>query len=227
MSVIVVPGAFRREAHPVGKLAGTLLSVAVAGLADPPRFRRGKAYVAERAVARLDIGSGVVEAVVMGSRPEPYHVVIAVPTVAAPADTSDPTAYRGDMNRLVPDGSELMMSCSCPDWDDPCKHAVAALLCLADEVAGRPELMLAWRCGEGRRPRPGRAGLAPPRPLSVPAAPPDPFATDAWREFEGHDREIPAMPLPSPLNPIARSALDVTGAEELMASMLDAITGWR
>ena len=74
MSVIVIPGAFRREAHPVGKLAGTLLSVAVAGLADPPRFRRGKAYVAERAVARLDISSGVVEAVVMGSRPEPYHV---------------------------------------------------------------------------------------------------------------------------------------------------------
>lgn len=227
MSVIVVPGAFRREAHPVGKLAGTLLSVTVAGLADPARFKRGKEYVSERAVARLDISSGTLEALVMGSRPDPYQVIVGVPTVPAPADTSDPTAYRGDMTRLVPDGRDLLVSCSCPDWDDPCKHAIAALLCLADEVGGRPELILAWRCGEGGPPRHGRAGLAPLRPVPGPEPASNPFGTAAWRSFEGVDKIIPALPRPRLVNVIRRSAIDVTGAEELAASLLDAITSWR
>jgi len=37
MSIVLVPGQFRGEPHPVGKLASTLLSVAVAGMADDPR----------------------------------------------------------------------------------------------------------------------------------------------------------------------------------------------
>ncbi len=237
MSVVLIPGAFRREAHPVGKLAATLLSVAVAGMADPNRFRRGKAYAGQRAVTRLTVQTGVCEAVVSGSRAEPYRVVVAVPTVTPPGDVTDPAGYRAEMTRLVPDASELMVSCTCPDWDDPCKHAIAALLTLAEELAGRPELIVAWRCAEGA-PRRGRAALAtagrsvPGRPAPVPRpAPPapavDPFATDEWRAFEGLDSPIPSLPLPS-LESVRRvSAIDVTGVEELVQSMLDTITAWR
>ena len=55
MSIVVVPGQFHAVPHPAGKLASTLLSVTVAGMADPARFRRGKTYVAEHAVSRLEV----------------------------------------------------------------------------------------------------------------------------------------------------------------------------
>ncbi len=53
MSIVLLPGQFRGEPHPVGRLASTLLSVAVAGMADPPRFRRGKLYVAENGANQI------------------------------------------------------------------------------------------------------------------------------------------------------------------------------
>ena len=37
------------------------------------------------------------------------------------------------------------MHCSCPDWARPCKHLVAVLLILGEEVARRPATLLALR----------------------------------------------------------------------------------
>ena len=76
MSIVIRPGQFSGEPHPVGKLASTLLSVTLAGMADPPRFRRGKSYVADRAVTRLEISTGVLRATVLGSRSDPYEVIV-------------------------------------------------------------------------------------------------------------------------------------------------------
>ncbi len=155
MSVIVVPGQFHGQPHAVGKLASTLLSVAVAGMADPARFRRGKTYVTERAVTRLEISPGRLVANVTGSREVPYQVIIAVATIERPV-LGSPEAFRQQVNRLTPDADDLTVSCSCPDWDDPCKHAIAALLAFSNELVVRPELLLEWRCvptggeGEGR-----------------------------------------------------------------------------
>ena len=172
MSVIVVPGQFHGQPHAVGKLASTLLSVAVAGMADPARFRRGKAYVGERAVTRLQISPGRLVANVTGSREAPYQVIIAVATIERPV-LGSPEAFRQHINRLSPEADDLTVSCSCPDWDDPCKHAIAALLAFANELIVRPELLVEWRCtssggeGEGRARVGSRAARTGERHLRI------------------------------------------------------------
>ena len=40
---------------------------------------------------------------------------------------------------------DVKMHCSCPDWARPCKHLVAALLLLGEEVAQRPFTLLSLR----------------------------------------------------------------------------------
>ncbi|MEI7548114.1 MAG: SWIM zinc finger family protein, partial [Actinomycetota bacterium] len=156
MSIVVVPGQFRAQPHPVGKLASTLLSVAVAGMSDPARFRRGKAYLTDRAITRLDISPGRLIALVNGSRDVPYRVIVAVQTVERPV-LGSPEAFRQHINYLTPEGSDLTVSCSCPDWDDPCKHAIAAILAFANELITRPELLVEWRCKTGAELEGGRA----------------------------------------------------------------------
>ena len=208
MAIVLLPGQFRGDPHPVGRLASTLLSVAVAGMADPPRFRRGKLYVVEGAVTRLELSPGQLVATVVGSRDEPYQVIAAVGMVPRPEGSIE--SLRTQLTRLTPEAGELMVSCTCPDWDDPCKHAVAGLLAFAAELVARPELLLEWRCvegteGEGVRARASvgsralrgserhlrlahsRAGRSEPEP-----APKDPWDSDEWRAFLG------ALPLPAP-----------------------------
>lgn len=211
MTIVIIPGQFRGEPHPVGKLASTLLSVAVAGMADPARFRRGKTYVVEGAVSRLQVSSGRLLATVTGSRSMAYQVMVAVHPIERP-DLSSPEMLRAQINRLTPEGNELMVSCSCPDDADPCKHGVAALLAFAAELVSRPELLVEFRCvpadGESRvtraevgsRARAGerRAGerhlrLAPAIKERVRAPePPVPWENPEWIEFLG------SVPPPTP-----------------------------
>jgi uncharacterized Zn finger protein len=40
---------------------------------------------------------------------------------------------------------DVRMKCSCPDWARPCKHLVAALLLVGEEVARHPSVLLALR----------------------------------------------------------------------------------
>ena len=206
MTIVIIPGQFRGEPHPVGKLASTLLSVAVAGMADPARFRRGKTYVVEGAVSRLQVSSGQLLATVTGSRSDAYQVIVAVRPIERP-DLSSPELLRAQINRLTPEGSELMVSCSCPDDADPCKHGVAALLAFAAELVSRPELVVEFRCvpadGEARVSRAeigsrSRAGerhlrLAPALNERVRAPePPAPWENEEWLEFLG------TLPPPTP-----------------------------
>jgi len=217
MAIVLLPGQFKGDPHPVGRLASTLLSVAVAGMADPPRFRRGKLYVAEGAVTRLEVSPGQLIATVMGSRDEPYQVVAAVSMVDRPPGAIE--ALRQQLTRLTPEGGDLIVSCTCPDWDDPCKHAVAGLLAFAAELVARPELLLEWRChatpgGEhtteratvGSRALRGserhlRLAHSAPR-QSEGGLPLDPWATDEWRAFLG------ALPLPA-APPVERTRVHV------------------
>lgn len=219
MTIVLLPGQFKGEPHPVGRLASTLLAVAVAGMADPPRFRRGKLYVAEGAVTRLELSPGQLVATVVGSRDEPYQVVAAVGMVDRPAGPIE--ALRQQLTRLTPEGGELMVSCTCPDWEDPCKHAVAALLAFSAELVARPELLLDWRClaGTGGEPGSGRAAVgsralrASERHLRLAHSsarpseptPPDPWGSDEWRHFLG------ALPLPAP-PPVERARVQVRRA---------------
>lgn len=236
MSVVLVPGQFRGEPHPVGKLASTLLSVAVAGMADPPRFRRGKSLVLDGAVTRLEVSTGRLVATVIGSRNDPYQVIVAVHPSERP-DLSTPELLRAQINRLTPEGAELMTSCTCPDDADPCKHVVAALLAFAAELVSRPELVVEFRCvGAGAEP-PSRAQvgsrargserhlkLAPAIKERVRAPePPTPWENPEWLEFLG------ALPTTTPDIPrepaqIRRAMLGTIDLGAWVQSAIDELT---
>lgn len=129
--------------NPPGRLAATMIKVLAAEMSDSGRLGRGKRYWNEDAVIDLVIGHGVVTAVVQGSRAHPYVVTIA----ATPGDG-------------VPSRRNVRVQCTCPDddgFDAACKHAVAALFALSDEVAIDPTVIDRWR-GTAER-TPGRGGF--------------------------------------------------------------------
>jgi hypothetical protein len=236
MSIVVIPGQFRGEPHPAGKLASTVLSVTVAGMADPSRFRRGKSYVLDGAVTRLEVEPGTLQATVVGSRDQPYHVVAAVQLVdRAMPGTAE--ALRAQITRLTPEAGEVVASCTCPDWEDPCKHAVAALLAFANELVARPELLVLWRCqpadGEplprqrvGARARPSERHLriAPPPQVREPAPEPaNPWVTPEWVAFLG--KTPPSLPeVPREPVGIGRAMLGTIDLSGLVRGALDAMT---
>lgn len=155
MSIVIRPGRFVGEVHPVGKLAATMLSVTVASMGDPARFRRGRALQLEGAVQRLEIDAGTLRASVVGSRPDPYSVVISAPTIDRPTGPVGDSSgvARSMIAGLLPDKADVLTSCSCPDFDDPCKHSMAALLAFAEQLTSQPRLLVEWRCHstDGRR----------------------------------------------------------------------------
>jgi hypothetical protein len=179
-----------------GKLATTLLSVAIAGMAEPSRFRRGRAYFTERAVTRLDVSPGVVRGTVAGSRHDPYLTEVRTSLTVRPPDLAG-APQREHVVRLAPDADDLEALCSCPDEESPCKHVVATVLCFAAELGDRPELLAEWRCtpapaadravvGSRARATERHLRLVPPPP------PPSPFASDDWRAFAASGEPPPS-----------------------------------
>jgi len=117
--------------NPPGRLAATMIKVLAAEMSDSGRLGRGKRYWNENAVIDLVIGHGVVTAEVQGSRSYPYVVTIG----ATPGEG-------------VPTRRHVRVRCTCPDddgFDSACKHAVAALFALSDEVAIDPTVVHRWR----------------------------------------------------------------------------------
>jgi SWIM zinc finger len=228
MSIVITPGPahLRREPTPAGRLASSLLSVTVAGLADPQRFRRGKAYLADNAVSRLDLSEGVLLATVVGSRAEPYHVTITVEMVPRPDDIGQ-APERAHVARLIPRTEDLLFSCTCPDWDDPCKHGVAALLALAAELGPRPELLVTWRCGDiatTARTKVGSRARADRHLRLVPPAPPaSPFETPEWHEFAGDDLVVPQCEVPDKPLALPTLVLDRTDVADIIRSAWHAL----
>jgi len=232
MSIVIAPNPshFKREPTPAGRLAASLLSVTVAGLADPQRFRRGKTYMADNAISRLELSEGVLLATVAGGRPDPYHVTITVETVSPP-DGLGPIPERSHVARLIPRADELLFSCSCPDWDDPCKHAVAALLALAAELGSRPELLVYWRCGDGdERPRTkvgSRAKADRHLRLVPPTPPPSPFETTEWHEFAGDDLALPQCTVAAEPLTLPSMQLERTDVADVIRSAWQALRLFR
>ncbi len=153
--------------------------------------------------------------------PSPYHVTITVETVPRPDDLGQ-IPERAHVARLIPRGEELLCSCTCPDWDDPCKHAVAALLALAAELGPRPELLVVWRCDDvDGRPRTkvgSRARTDRHLRLVPPAPPPSPFETPEWHEFVGDDLAIPHCAVPTEPLALPTMQLDRTDVADVIRS---------
>jgi uncharacterized Zn finger protein len=212
-------------------LASTLLSVAVAGMADPARFRRGKTYVAEHAVSRLEITPGQLLATVTGSRDHPYQVIVTVQQI--PRVDSSPEALRTQLTRLTPEAGEMMVSCTCPDFDDPCKHAVAALLAFANELVARPELLVQWRCVTTDEPVRAQVGararaserhlrLAPPLPPERAKVDVAPWESPEWKTFLG---AMPPVPADVPREPakVGRAMLGTIDLAAVVRSAVDSL----
>lgn len=136
--------------NPPGRLHATMIKVLAAELSDQGRLARGKRYWADDAVIDIVVGHGAVTAEIQGGRPDPYIV-----TLEAAGGSG------------VPSKRDLWVQCTCPDdtggGADACKHAVAALFALSDEIAIDPELVDRWRkSARPSRPRDDSAVTALP-----------------------------------------------------------------
>jgi len=163
------------------------------------RLTRGKNYARRGQVISLNVDPGVVTASVQGSRRTPYKVSIALPAfselVWAKVEVSlaeqaihSARLLAGEMPPdleavflaagapLFPERArDLALSCSCPDWEVPCKHLAATFYLLAESFDDDPFAILLWR-GRSRvallnRLRELRDGDTP-APVQEQAAPP-------------------------------------------------------
>jgi uncharacterized Zn finger protein len=137
------------------------------------RLTRGRSYARSGQVLSLDIAIGHVTAKVQGSRLKPYAVKLTVDPLTTrqwqrveealaaraifrarllagemPAEIEEVFADCG--TPLFPKSArDLAMTCTCPDWEVPCKHLAAVCYVLAEAFDADPFGMLAWR-GKGR-----------------------------------------------------------------------------
>jgi uncharacterized Zn finger protein len=120
-------------------------------------------------VLSLSVAPGVVTARVQGSRKTPYKVSIVLPAftelVWAKVEVSlaeqaihSARLLAGEMPHdleevffaagapLFPQRArDLVQSCSCPDWEVPCKHLAATFYLLAEHFDDDPFAILLWR----------------------------------------------------------------------------------
>jgi uncharacterized Zn finger protein len=138
-------------------------------MGNSARLQRGRSYARKGQVISLTIGNGLVESNVQGSRRSPYRVTIRLRAFSdaewkkifdqmaeeaiysaqllageVPAEVED--LIGGTGISLFPKAkSELTTSCSCPDWENPCKHIAAAYYLLAERFDDDPFLIFALR----------------------------------------------------------------------------------
>jgi len=133
------------------------------------RLTRGKNYARRGQVLSLAVAPGVVTASVQGSRRAPYKVSIALPAFSElvwakvevtlaeqaihsarllagemPEDLEE--VFRSAGAPLFPQrAADMSLSCSCPDWEVPCKHLAATFYLLAERFDDDPFAILLWR----------------------------------------------------------------------------------
>jgi uncharacterized Zn finger protein len=133
------------------------------------RLQRGKRYARTGQVLTMDVAPGQVSASVQGSRTRPYRVFIETTVLSAveweaayavmassavfmakllagdmPEEIEE--AFVGASGPLFPTSADGFDSaCSCPDWENPCKHIAAVYFLLAEAFDRDPFLIFAWR----------------------------------------------------------------------------------
>jgi hypothetical protein len=133
------------------------------------RMQRGRRYARAGQVLTFDVRAGMLVAQVQGSRATPYVVTVGAqsPTVEqwagveavlrtrvgfaarllageVPADLED-VFCDASVDLFPASWSALDAGCSCPDWENPCKHIAAVMYVFADQLDDDPWLLLAWR----------------------------------------------------------------------------------
>lgn len=133
------------------------------------RMQRGRRYARSGQVLSVDVIPGMLVSQVQGSRPTPYVVTVRSdqPTDAqwkrldialraqvrfaarllageVPPELETACAEAG-ITLFPTTWKSLKATCSCPDYENPCKHIAAVLYVFADQLDSDPWLLLAWR----------------------------------------------------------------------------------
>ncbi len=132
------------------------------------RIGRGKSYVRNGMVIDLKIFKGKIEALVAGSRPQPYECSINIAPLIPKAwknikehlnskfdslqillngDFPEPLqhVFSSREHGFFPTPKEITMDCSCPDWAILCKHLAAVLYGVGARLDKNPELIFTLR----------------------------------------------------------------------------------
>jgi uncharacterized Zn finger protein len=133
------------------------------------RLQRGKRYARAGQVLSMDLSPGQVRASVQGSRSKPYRVFIEaeilrasewqeIEVVMASSAIFLAKLLSGEMPEEIEEAfvasaatlfpasaDDLTSACSCPDWENPCKHVAAVFYLLAEAFDADPFLIFAWR----------------------------------------------------------------------------------
>lgn len=136
---------------------------------DAARVSRGKSYARRGQVISISIEPGLVTAFVQGTRKTPYQIRLGFETVTPEARElilfrfRERAAYTAQLladempdeieqifkesgTPLFPNKNALRrFKCSCPDDATPCKHIIAVLLLLGEELEDDPFILLKLR----------------------------------------------------------------------------------
>ncbi len=132
------------------------------------RLARGRSYIRTGAVVDLQIETGIVTALVQGSRRTPYEVQVQIDALVErqlesvaklcdqkiadleqliagkfPKELEEIFTVKGE--GLFPTSKEIHFSCSCPDWASMCKHVSAVLYGIGARFDGDPALFFTLR----------------------------------------------------------------------------------
>ncbi len=147
------------------------------------RMARGRAYARADRVFGMDVRPGVVKAKVEGSLGD-YVVKINVEKFSEKQWAGiierirESPALGVVLNNQLPEDieevcgvdlipSDLEADCSCPDWENPCKHIAAAYYVLADEIDKAPAILFKLRGIEKNDLLAGLQGIRLQKPLVV------------------------------------------------------------
>lgn len=132
------------------------------------RLERGRSYLRMGAIANIKISSGLVEAVVIGSRKKPYNVEISIDTLSKKKWEKIKSKCTGQIssllslingelsseiieilcdreNGLFPTSKEIKFDCTCPDYAGCCKHIASVLYAIAVKFDEDPKLFFKLR----------------------------------------------------------------------------------
>lgn len=136
---------------------------------DARRLERGRTYARAGRAHDVLVRDGAVTALVTGSRPQPYEVRIALTQLdgacwqAAIAGMAGKAQFSAELlagqmpaaidevfvaagASLFPkERADLVTTCSCPDWGDPCKHVAATHYVLGEALDRDPFVLFELR----------------------------------------------------------------------------------
>ncbi len=130
------------------------------------RLPMGRSYVRNGAVVHLDIASGEVSAMVLGSElyeltigfdplnPEIWQAILAdcrgkigsmIELLTGRLSSEVMKRVTDPVRGLFPQPGEMRFNCNCMDWADMCKHVAAVLYGIGARLDSEPELLFRLR----------------------------------------------------------------------------------